>query len=276
VSSKADLDQRVGRLWDSHWDVIAKSGANKKILLVEGDDDKRIVEELLRYKSAEWATSVYVGVAGSREKVLDKLKKHPSWYGLVDRDIWEAVDENRHDRLTVTEGWCIESHFCVPEVLAAAVGKQERALREKLDPLVPGWLRYGAIWWAFQRKRKELVATLADGTCGHPTSDACPDAATLRARLAQYAAVLPSVEVERIVEAVEARAKSIQALPSERAQIEQGIHGKRFFAEVVVDDVLKILVKQRSATQWRVKIAEALQSNWPAYLQNLADRLLER
>jgi hypothetical protein len=278
VSSKANIDKRTGLLWDSHWRDIEQTRANKKLVLVEGDDDKLVVEALLRWRDPLFESKVYVGVAGDRTKVLNRLKKDPLCYGLVDRDTWDDADirvvQATRPRLEVTRGWCIENHFCAPSVLAVTLSIDESMLRNAIDPLFSGWYRYGAIWRVVQRARVHLNESWPTSDCGHPIKDPCLDELALRKRFASYAAVRPGVDVDNILKEVNQRIAAVAALPSEQERIDEAIHGKQFFKEVIAG-ALNDLLGQRDTETWRVRVADGLAQHWPQYLVDLADVLLK-
>lgn len=132
----------------------------------------------------------------------------PTWYGLVDRDVWDDTEIklllDATPNLVITEGWCIESHFCDPGQLAPALSIPVADMRDVLEPALGGWLRYGAIWWGLQRTRQQLSMELPASDCGHPGKVPCPDETALRAALARYEAARQSADVDRIVAEVDA------------------------------------------------------------------------
>jgi hypothetical protein len=277
MSSKVDIDKRTSQLWDTHWRDIEQARANKKLVLVEGDDDKLVLEALLRSRDPLFTSKVYVGVAGDRNRVLKRLQKYRDTYGLVDRDTWNDSDivdaKSTRPMLRVTTGWCIENHFCMPNALSAALNIDLALLNREIAIAIPEWYRYCAIWWIVHRFRDDLLKSLPNADCGHPANDPCPDEATLRARLGHYGSLLPNMAVDHIVAAVAQRERDVAAIASVEERMEKAIHGKLFFKEVVVG-VLNRQLRQRDTASWRVEIAERLGNQWPAYLVQFADELL--
>ncbi|EYF02594.1 DUF4435 domain-containing protein [Chondromyces apiculatus] len=279
--SSRDIAKLVGEAWGSHWDEIHNLSikAGKKLLLVEGDDDKDVVEQLFEQVEPLWMTKVHVGVAGDRGKVLRKLEKHPDWYGLVDRDVWDEADVQQQTSalpgLKVTEAWCIESYFCEPGLLETALGLPAGSVQQPITPQVDGWLCYGAIWWTLQRWRESFAAALPSSDFGHPAKDAChpvQDEPTLRKRLDGCQASLHSIPTDQIVAAIQARLREIDAL-AVAGKLEKGIHGKRFFKEVIVPALNKA-DSQREADEWRRIVAGKWKARWPADLQAFARDLV--
>lgn len=276
MTSKVDLDKKTGLLWETHWRDIEQARANKKLIVVEGDDDKLVLEALLRSRDSLFTSKVYVGVAGDRTKVLNRLQKFPDTYGLVDRDTWDDIDivneKASRPRLYVTTGWCIENHFYTPNALSTA-NIHSGSLNGEIVSRITEWYRYCAIWWIVHRFRSNLLKNWLNADCGHPTKDPCPDEASLRARLRPYESLLPNMAVDNIVAAVEQRVNEVAAMVSDEERMEKAIHGKLFFKEVVVV-ALNRQQGQRDAASWRVQIANSLGNRWPAYLVRLADELL--
>ncbi|WP_437678883.1 hypothetical protein [Sorangium sp. So ce131] len=235
--SSRDVDRDIQRIREAHWDRILELSikARKRLLLVEGDDDKSVIEQLLESVDQLWVSRVYVGVAGDRDKVLRKLEKNPDWYGLVDRDVWDDEDIARKraalPNLEVTEGWCLENHFCDPGALESALSLSAGAVQAVLDAELDGWLGYGAIWWTLQRLREGFSAVLPPSDLGHPQKDPClpwRDEGAFLERLRPYGDRLRTMDVDRVVREIRARKTALDALAAGE-RLAKGVHGKRFF-----------------------------------------------
>ena len=103
-----ELDQRVSRavddLRESYWETQVAAAENKTVLLVEGDDDRDVLEAFLARRSATFQTRVRVVPAGGRERVLQRMKtSFPRAFALVDRDTWTDV-ERRYEADVTAEG----------------------------------------------------------------------------------------------------------------------------------------------------------------------------
>jgi hypothetical protein len=277
--SQKGLDENIKNLRNSYWDTITQASAGRKLLLVEGDDDKRVVEQLLEAVTPFWATKVHVGAAGGRDKVLSQLKSNPTWFGLVDRDVWDdaQVAEKKKDRpnLEVTEGWCIENHFCHPAYVESALSLAQGAIAAKVDRVLDGWICYGSIWWTLQRAREDITARLPSSKLGHPVDDPCDldkDARALRQGLQGYQALFGTRTVDALIDEIRVRKHGMDAL-SVHDRIEQGLHGKLLFEEVIAP-ALNPLLGQQNAGEWRDCVAGQWQKHWPSYLVTFAQRLV--
>jgi hypothetical protein len=273
------LTQDIDVLRSSYWDMITQASAGRKLLLVEGDDDKRVVEQLLEAVTPFWTTKVHVGAAGDRDKVLRKLEAKPDWFGLVDRDVWDdakvAEKKAQLPNLEVTRGWCIENHFCHPADVESALALDQGTIEAEIDQVLDGWIRYGSIWWTLQRVREDIAAKLPSSKLGHPIEAPCDldqDARALRQGLQGYQALFGARTVDALIEEIRARKREVDALPA-RDRIEQGLHGKHLFKEVIARALSRVR-GQRNADDWRDHVAGQWQARWPAYLVAFAQRLV--
>lgn len=263
--------------WGAHWDEIHQASKNRRLLLVEGDDDKAVVEELLRTLDPLWQGKVHVGAAGDRDKVLGKVAKKADVLGLVDRDVWdeEDVTQRATANLVITSGWCMENHFCAPAPLEAMFSLPAGSLVGPVEAAANGWIAHGSIWWTVQRLRNRIGAALPSIHLGHPGKDSgalIADESELRRHLSGYVSVLGSSSVDHLIQAIQDRHRAISSLPLAEA-IERGIHGKRFFMEVISPSLSRV-IGQRDATSWRNIIARGFGGLWPDYLIQFARRLL--
>lgn len=271
------LDQEINEQWGSYWDTMKKASIGKKLLIVEGEDDKTVVEQLLASVDRVWATKVHVGAAGGRAKVLSKLNDNPDWFGLVDRDVWDDAQVFKKKaalpKLVVTSGWCMENHFCHPVDVESALSLAPGTIQAELDQVLDNWLWYGAIRWTLQRVRDGINWPPSD--LGHPIQNPCGqdvDARELRAQLQSSPGLFNPRDVEGLITAIRARKGELDALP-DRDKIETGVHGKEFFNEVIVR-ALSRKRSQQHASVWRGEVAVQWQARWPAYLVAFAQRLV--
>jgi hypothetical protein len=273
------LAQDIGNLRSSYWDTVTQASAGRRLLLVEGDDDKRVVELLLEAISPFWTTKAHVAAAGDRDRVLRKLEANPGWYGLVDRDVWDnakvAETKAKLPNLEVTTGWCIENHFCHPADVESALSLDQGTLQAEVDQVLDGWIRYGSIWWTLQRVREDIAARLPSLKLGHPVKAPCEldqDARALRQGLQGYQALFGTRDVDALIAEIRARKREVDALPV-HDRIEQGLHGKLLFKEVIARALSRVR-GQRGADDWRDHVAAQWQARWPAYLVAFAQRLV--
>lgn len=235
------LERERNALSTRYWDAELQTAARKLALLVEGDDDKTVVERLLARRSRGWATRVHVVVAGSRNRVLDRLETTFSeGFGLVDRDTWTDAEAAARaaalgGRLFVTPGWCLENIlFTAPQL--AAEPDLDAMLAHNEDP----WLRAGALWWTLQRTRdafnawQEALGWKRYGAL-HPDLDfASPEAlvASLSTRISLPIRDASGLDLVEVGKRYTARLAELQALPVVE-RWSQGVHGKAFFRPVL-------------------------------------------
>lgn len=274
------VDTKIADIYSQYWDEVRQKGRlGQKFLLVEGDDDRIAIEQLLRQQSPMWSSKVVVAAAGGRDKVLDKLENNPTWFGLVDRDTWDesevAAKKASFPNLEITEGWCLENHFGDSAVLEAALNLQEGRLAA-LSARLPAWVSYGAIRWTMKRCRDAFRAGLTPESYGRPDKLAQEphELATLRAKLTElgYDANHSRVALDDMLQSIENRCREIQTLPLAK-QLLLGAHGKEFFRIEVVP-ALNGALSQQPADRWRAALAARLNTAWPPYLVTLAQRLL--
>lgn len=259
-----DLDKQIQAVHERYWDEQKQRGAKKTVVLVEGDDDRSVVEALLTRRRATWETRVSVSVAGGRRQVLSRIGDHdrfPNAYGLVDRDTWSdrEVDEQRKaaPNLFVTAGWCLENMFLDPGWLKAfdgAVAARVAAQRE-------AWVRAGALWWTLQRVREgqQLWQEKLGWDYGRPrddldTSAADKLAASLERRVPESVRRGSRFDLDAVKNDFDLRCREVLEMP-EKAQWQVGVHGKAAFADVLVPALNAARGYHQSAAVWRTDLA---------------------
>jgi hypothetical protein len=240
-----ELDQAVSgevmRLQASYWDGQLAAAERKTVILVEGDDDRDVIEIFLKRRAPTFETRVRVVPAGGRERVIERMKStFPHAYALVDRDTWTdaevAARRQAEPRLYITGGWCLENAFLGPDALrrcgARAAAEVTRA-RER-------WVRAGALWWTLQRAREaqQRWQETLGWTYGSARTDlALESGEALAKSLAQKIPAEVRHEAQFDVDAVAAtftrRCAEVLALP-EAEQWRTGVHGKRAFVDLLV------------------------------------------
>lgn len=275
-----DVDQQIQEIYSKYWDELRqKVKLGQKLLLVEGDDDRVLVEQLLIQLDGLWTTKVVVAAAGGRDKVLKKLQDNPSWFGLVDRDTWDAGEVADHKaacpNLVVTEGWCLENDLCdaaLLESLFSLTDKKLAAINASLD----AWISYGGIRWTLQRNRDGLGANMLPVTYGRPDRMAAEphDAASLLSAMAvrTYDEKLQDATAAVLVRRIQARQEALAASTAAERLL-KSVPGKEFFRAVVVQALNREMGQQPEA-RWRPLIASKMAGRWPEYLMVLARQLL--
>ena len=116
------LSEQIQATRLSYWEREREAARNTTALLVEGDDDKAVLEALMRRRNPAFPSQVTVVVAGSRKNVLAAAGFFPNHaiHLLIDRDIWsdqEIEAERRRQAPTplhVTSGWCLRTSSWPP------------------------------------------------------------------------------------------------------------------------------------------------------------------
>jgi len=151
--------------WTTARDAILQqqvAATGVQALVVEGDDDRLVVEALLdKVAPGTWATQWCVGIAGKKQHTLQIVDDQTTWLGLVDRDEWSdnaataaSQAPSRAGRLHVLPRFSMESYFVDPVELWAALPMiQQQSLnggQQALDAAITNdldsWLRHGALW----------------------------------------------------------------------------------------------------------------------------------
>lgn len=276
----ASIDSQIALVYSQYWDQVQQKGKlGQKFLIVEGDDDRIMIESLLAQQSVTWSQRAVVAAAFGRSKVLTQLKRHPDWYGLVDRDTWTdaqvAAVKAEYPNLEVTEGWCLENHILQATLLEAVLSLQSGSLTNLSVQMAP-WLSYGAIRWVMKQCRDEFSVSLMPEIYGRP--DKLPtephDRNSIEARLMSrgYAGFQSKWQLSNLLDGIEARKTAVLSLPPDK-QILLGIHGKEFF-RIEVTPALNRALKQQPEDRWRAQIADRLRGRWPAYLVTHIRKLL--
>lgn len=248
------LESHIQAVHSRYWDGEKQAAARKQVLLVEGDDDRDVVEELLRQRRDTWETHVRVIVAGGRKRVLERRDIFPHAHMLVDRDTW--TDAECPQGVYVTAGWCLENLFLDPEFLHAFDPRIATTVAEHREP----WVRAGALWWTLQRAREahQDWQTALGWTYGAPRADLdLSSAANLRDSLAskipQHLQDAVRLDLGVLAEAYDRRLRQVLTLP-EPQQWQSGVHGKEAFRRLL-HPLLQAAHGQRN---WRIELAGKL------------------
>ncbi len=263
------LDDEIRKVHDKYWDTEQQAARQTAVLLVEGDDDRDVVEGMISRRAPYWDQRLKIVVAGGRRTVIQRMglqSTFPAAYGLVDRDTWsnDEVDAQRANnaRLYFTEGWCIENIFLRPDFLRqydARIAEMVAAERES-------WVRAGAFWWTVQRVREaqqgwqERLEWSKYYGAPHPNLEFSSQHAlmqTLAQRIPDSVCKDVRLDFAAIAETFQMRLEYVLNLPVIH-QWQVGVHGKCVF-EKVLKPLLEIRHtprnQQDSKISWRGKLA---------------------
>lgn len=252
------------------------SSQTKRVFLVEGTDDKLALDVLLNRFVSNWESVWVVEVANNKALLQEVLKLEADWLGLVDRDEWDAAEQDRRQQATpnllVLPRFCMENYLILPNEVWDAVpparqrdvpmgmlGWQGPALKD-LDPYV----RHGVLWhvvtplWSGLRARgfKEKLASDNAACVAVAQSDA-----DIQQILADWDAYLNPV---RLFSEFQRKLAEVQQLPPYE-QLKHWVHGKTRWREVV-NPAMNALFGQMAEGERRRKIFEHLPA-WPDDLQ---------
>ncbi len=272
-----DLDREISGVHERYWDNERERCRGKTVVLVEGDDDRTVLESFFRARRTSWQFTVSVVAAGGRKQVQSRMSdraRFPLVYGVVDRDTWTdaeiAVETGTNRDLRVTGGWCIENVFLDPTWLRgfdAGIAARVGAHRDT-------WVRAGALWWTLQRSREaqQRGQEALGWSYGAPHEDLdLSSASTLADSLSRLIPepVLTAARFDApgVAERFEQRYRDVLDLPEE-AQWRVGVHGKQAFARVLVP-ALNAARYQQSPTDWKRELAFELGRRLPAPFDDL-------
>jgi hypothetical protein len=270
------LDQKIQVLHETYWEDEREAARGKTVVLVEGDDDRDMLDAVFRQRRKTWETRVRIVVAGGRQRVIERMSStFPAAYGLVDRDTWtdeEVVlqQEENPDRLFVTTGWCLENVFFDPHWLEAHYPKVMPEVAHERER----WVRAGALWWVLQRTREaqQRWQDCLVWSYGAPSDDLDLGSApalvdSLRRRIPEEVRTGARLDFDALANGFARRCDEILAL-SEAEQWRLGIHGKRAFRKLLIP----ALQRAHGQRIWGIELARDIGT--PAPIDTLLAMLL--
>ncbi len=228
-------------------DIGANTGL--RVLVVEGEDDRRFIESLLTTRNgSSWTTSWIIGEAGGKSPLLKILKDQAAWFGLIDKDEWtdsEVTDQQNAfpGRLFAMPRFCMENYHTVPAELWAQLepARQqavqggfatfETAILQPLDQ----WVHHGALWHAANPLQASLQA-LGFKTDLLDFNLANAGDAAIEAKLKDW---YDHLEPSRVMSLYKANLATAQAASVEE-RLMRWVHGKHFFRRHVKNTVASL------------------------------------
>jgi predicted ATP-dependent endonuclease of OLD family len=247
----------------------------KLVLLVEGKTDVLLLRHFLAQYSPEWDKRFHVAFAGNKEQVFIGVKSHrPHWLGVVDQDEWNLQDVQERIKssphLKILPRFCIESYFCSPIELWAAlpqaqrshVGDDPQKLAASILTALPDWVAHGAMWRVLRRLRS--AAHLPTQFDERPITDETEIRQILQTWHDQLAP-------DKVIEQYHQELNTAKQL-SQDEQLTRYVHGKKFYNQVVVK-VLNQLFERGEADDWLQRFRDEKMPP-PQDLQELLDWVL--
>lgn len=226
----------------------------RRVLVVEGDDDKQAFSAWLAKIFALWENQWVVAAAESKSNVLKLLAREPDWVGVTDRDEWtsEIIEQKQqtHPNLWVLPRYCLENYLCDPDELWAMLplGQQQKIpggsveLSNAITEHLALWRQHGTLW--------QVVNPLWEGlrALGFKEKlldiDHSGDDETIKDTLNAWHQHLDPVQIWN---KYQQRLAEVTAWQVKR-QLSELVHGKRFFP-AVVHQVLSHRLGQLTANQ---------------------------
>ncbi len=230
-------------------DIGANTGL--RVLVVEGEDDRRFIESLLNNRNgSSWTTSWIIGEAGGKSPLLKILKDQTTWLGLIDKDEWTdsevTVQQNAvPDRLFAMPRFCMENYHTVPAELWDQLGlvRQQsveggfRAFKAAILQPLDQWVKHGALWHAANPLQASLQALgfktdLLDFNLANAGDDA------IEAKLKDWH---DHLEPGRVMQLYKSYLATAQAASVDE-RLKGWVHGKHFFRKHVKNTVARLTV----------------------------------
>lgn len=248
---------------------------SKRVLLVEGIDDKLTLQILLDRFHSGWERGWAVEVAGKKSMVLEILRLEPGWLGLVDKDEWDVAEQQRQrnalPNLLVLPRFCMESYLVIPAELWQAIPPVRQGgvqggfdqFQTRMTRDVQRYVRHGVLWhvvtplWSGLRARgfKEVLAS--DSL---QCVEAVQDDGEIQRVLREWDEYLnPDV----LFAAFQNSLRQVNTMPI-LDQMTGWVHGKTFWREVI-NPGMNEFFGQMPEKNRRRKIIEHL-PQWPADL----------
>jgi hypothetical protein len=231
----------------------------KKVLLVEGTDDKDAYQIFLNKKFPGWEQTWTVAHMGNKKSVLSGLALEPDWVGLVDRDEWTAEEQvsykSQYQNLQVLPRFCLESYLVNPAELwqafpakqQAKVAGGEEEFRSTLLESLSDWIRHAALWHGVRPLWRQLrAAGFPDDVTRFPP---LTDDEELRKFFGKWHKLLDAENLLDRVHEIEAKLSQVDV--DEVCQ--NWLHAKEFYTKVV-HEVLNHLLGVKSVKERRLAI----------------------
>jgi hypothetical protein len=249
--------------------LLINPPGSRRVLVVEGADDKDFIERQLDVAHPGWRSAWVVGVATGKSRVLDILQLEPTWLGVVDADEWDSTTVAQIRAATpalhVLPRYCMESYFVQPsEVWALLPAVQQglvtggyAAFDAAMQAPLASWVRHGVLWqvvnplWA-GLKAKGFKDALLDIT-------AAQNDLVIQTKLQEWDAYL---DATTLYNDFQSRLTAAQAL-NPAQQLSTIVHGKSYFrthVSVTLNQLLKPL-KAEPAEYWLTELTK----NIPAH-----------
>lgn len=244
-----------------------KIGAtNKRLLLLEGNDDINAFEIFLNKKNLNWNQHWVLAAAGNKKHALVMADLAPDWLVLVDRDEWsvEEVAQRRAEcqNLLILPRFCLENYLLNPDEIWSALppGQQQKLHASGMDQAkfaaqllveLQAWQRHAALWQVINPLWSGLRARgFQDGLL---RTNQFPDDQELQATLLDWHNLIDHDRIWREIQ----NAMQLMAALDLQTFLHCHLYGKKFFPQVVVP-YLNTLLGQKQEAQWRIALLKSM------------------
>jgi hypothetical protein len=264
----AEADAMTSSTWLQE-KVIPLLDANRRVLLVEGEEDQKVYEAWLDHLAGGKGSGRVPNVvpAGNKYKVLQHIKalqveaQAGKIHGLVDRDEWD--EEELASRLAETPGLrvneqrhCLESYFCDPAELKAVLARSSlpdgaraaKALEKAVKNGLTDWVRHWALWTILERL-KNRMSDAAYPNAFHQGLVAPADK-TVKTKLQEWAGL---IHVDQVLADYRALRKD-SLRRTQQEQLCSCIYAKNVFPQVVLVELNKLETDIES-DEWMPQLA---------------------
>jgi hypothetical protein len=249
-----------------------RRAAGKRVLLVEGPNDKAVYEAWLKKLAApnSFTAKVVVEAVDGKRAVLIALEwfrdhgGNPGHlFGLVDRDEWDATTITAQTAAlpqlrVVASRDCLESYFTDPDELAQCLQAENAsyaadipAFRTHLETALPARMAHWALLMTTERLKEQMNAAFYPGAF-HATVPIPPDA-DIQHRFQTWAGLVAHPQLFHAFDALRAQALAATATMEFRSHVA----AKLFFDDVVYpapEGLQRFRAKPDST--WRLDLAE--------------------
>lgn len=266
----AKINDEVREAYERYWKAEEAAAENHTVLLVEGEDDRDVLETIFDTSGKTWRSRVRIIAAGSYTKVLEKRILFPHPHVLLDRDTRTDAEvaalKATGPFVWITDGWCLENIFLDPAFVYALSPRAAADLATARER----WVRAGALWWTLQRARERGQIwwdKLWASSFGRPRDDFDPG--TAATFLANFPCTTTApIDLEALAHEFQTRLEDILTM-SEPDQWRLGVHGKAAFKSLLIPALQHTGQLHRSATSWHVELARRVDRPLPAPLDEL-------
>jgi hypothetical protein len=248
------------------WNTILRPGMRG--VVVEGPDDKRIIEAFLDAGTRiglwdNWTLSLRIEVAGNFEKVIRELSDSANAgvvWGIVDRD-WRTSTEVsqlqlQYPQLLFLPRIMIDNFYVDPDELLDLLpptqrsGIDESLFRSQIERYLAEWIKHGALSRVLYENGAHQFCR---GNTGYPKrliDTLITDEQQIATILDQWRTQLDS---QIVLSNFRTRISDFQQYPRHE-QYRSCINGKIFFNQVIIPQILNRFFGQADRDTWLVRL----------------------